>query len=93
VTNKKSSLEELTRRLAAADEKLSAAQQDLSDAIKNKEGDRVIRSCREAVRRQNVRVSNLRTDIRKKQSLWEYSHVTRSRGPTGLSARPSRTAR
>lgn len=65
MTNKKASPAELARRLVAAEQNLAGAEQDLLDAINNKEGDRVVRSCREAVRRQRVRVSNLRTDIRK----------------------------
>lgn len=65
MTNRKASAQELARRLSAAEQKLADAEQDLAAAIASNEGDRVIRSCRETVRRQRVRVSNLRTDIKK----------------------------
>lgn len=68
MTNRKASAQELARRLSAAEQNLAAAEQDLADAIKNKEGDKVVRSCHETVRRQRVRVSNLRADIRKMRS-------------------------
>lgn len=65
MTNRKASAQELARRLSAAEQKLADAEQDLAAAIASNEGDAVIRSCRETVRRQRGRVSNLRTDIKK----------------------------
>ena len=56
---------ELEKRLIAAQAKLAEAEQDLAQAEINQEGGKVIKSCREAVRRQRIRVSNLETDISK----------------------------
>lgn len=52
----------MSKKLDNAREQLSKAEQDLQEAIENSESAKVISMCREAVRRQKIRVTRMENE-------------------------------